>query len=49
MGDPGGGFVPVDKVTGRAFVVVWPFSNAQVLEIPATFEQPALTSSSAEP
>ncbi len=49
MGDPGGGFVPVDKVIGRAFVVVWPFSNAQVLEIPATFEQPALVSSTAEP
>ena len=49
MGDPGGGFVPVDKVIGRAFVVVWPFSNAQVLEIPATFDQPALASSTAEP
>ena len=42
MGDPGGGFVPVDKVIGRAFAVVWPLGNAQVLEIPATFEQPAL-------
>jgi signal peptidase I len=42
MGDPGGGFVPVDKVIGRAFAVVWPFGNAQILEIPATFEQPAL-------
>ncbi|MBM3688501.1 MAG: signal peptidase I [Actinobacteria bacterium] len=49
MGDPGGGFVPVDTVIGRALVVVWPFSNAQVLEIPATFEQPALTSPGAEP
>ena len=42
MGDPGGGFVPVDKVIGRAFAVVWPFGNAQILEIPATFDQPAL-------
>ncbi|MEZ5116262.1 MAG: signal peptidase I [Candidatus Nanopelagicales bacterium] len=42
QGDPGGGFVPVDRVLGRAFVVVWPFDHAQVLEIPATFEQPAL-------
>ncbi|MGA0979201.1 MAG: signal peptidase I [Candidatus Nanopelagicales bacterium] len=41
MGDPGGGFVPVDKVIGRAFAVVWPFGNAQILEIPAPFEQPA--------
>ncbi|TAK70790.1 MAG: signal peptidase I [Actinomycetota bacterium] len=45
QGDPGGGFVPVDQVLGRAFVVVWPWSNAQVLEVPATFEQPALTAS----
>ena len=42
MGDPGGGFVPVDRVIGRAFAVVWPVSNAQILEIPATFDQPAL-------
>jgi len=45
MGEPGGGFVPVDKVIGRAFAVVWPFSNAQILEIPATFEQPELVAS----
>ena len=40
LGDPGGGFVPIDRVIGRAFAVIWPFSHAQVLEIPATFEQP---------
>ena len=45
MGEPGGGFVPVDRVIGRAFAVVWPLSHAQVLEIPATFEQPALADS----
>jgi len=45
MGEPGGGFVPVDHVIGRAFAVVWPFSQAQILEIPATFEQPALVDS----
>lgn len=45
MGEPGGGFVPVDHVIGRAFAVVWPFSQAQFLEIPATFEQPALVDS----
>ena len=43
MGEPGGGFVPVDKVIGRAFAVVWPIGNAQLLEIPATFEQPGLS------
>lgn len=49
MGDPGGGFVPVDRVIGRAFAVVWPLANAQVLEIPATFEQPALEGSGPAP
>jgi signal peptidase I len=43
LGDPGGGFVPVENVVGRAFLVVWPVGNWQVLEIPATFEQPELS------
>jgi signal peptidase I len=43
MGDPGGGFVPLDRVLGRAFAVVWPLSDAQVLELPSTFDQPGLT------
>ena len=42
MGDPGGGTIPIDKVIGRAFVVVWPFSRAAVIPIPDTFNQPAL-------
>lgn len=45
LGDPGGGFVPVDRVVGRAFAVVWPLSDARILEIPSTFEQPSLTQS----
>jgi signal peptidase I len=49
MGDPGGGFVPVDRVIGRAFAVVWPVGNAQVLEIPQTFDQPALDGSGSAP
>lgn len=49
MGDPGGGFVPVDRVIGRAFAVVWPVGNAQVLEIPATFDQPALEGAGSSP
>lgn len=49
MGDPGGGFVPVDNVIGRAFAVVWPLGNAQILEIPQTFEQPALDEAPASP
>lgn len=37
MGDPGGGFVPVSSVVGRAMAVVWPVSQWQVLPIPDTF------------
>ena len=36
--DPGGGTVPVDKVVGRAFVIVWPVPRADVLEVPETFD-----------
>jgi signal peptidase I len=42
QGDPGGGAIPMDKVVGRAFVIVWPFSRAAILPIPDTFAQPAL-------
>jgi signal peptidase I len=31
------GTIPVDRVIGRAFVVVWPFSRAKALPVPATF------------
>ncbi|GII58978.1 hypothetical protein Pth03_73670 [Planotetraspora thailandica] len=40
--DPGGGTIPIDKVIGRAFVIVWPFGRAGILPIPQTFAQPAL-------
>jgi signal peptidase I len=46
LGDPGGGFVPTDRVIGRAFVVVWPFAHAGVLGIPDTFAQPKLAGGS---
>lgn len=46
LGDPGGGFVPTDRVIGRAFAVIWPLSRAQVLDIPDTFGQPTLARSS---
>lgn len=42
---PNRGTVPVDKVVGRAFVVVWPPSHVQVLQSPRTFQQPALDES----
>lgn len=38
LGDPGGGFIPVDDVVGKVFVVVWPWSHGKVLERPATFD-----------
>ncbi len=34
MGDPGGGFVPVDRALGRAFAVIWPKSQWQTLSEP---------------
>jgi len=46
LGDPGGGFVPTDRVIGRAFAVVWPFRDATLLPIPDTFAQPALAGGS---
>jgi signal peptidase I len=42
LGDPGGGFVPVDRVIGRAVAVIWPVSDSQLLNIPDTFNQPGL-------
>lgn len=37
LGDPGGGMVPVDRVIGRAFAIVWPLDRAQFLPIPEAF------------
>jgi signal peptidase I len=42
MSDPGTGTIPEDKVVGRAFLIVAPFSRWHILPIPSTFEQPAL-------
>jgi signal peptidase I len=42
LGDPGGGFVPVDAVVGRAFVRVWPFGRTGWLKQPVTFRQARL-------
>ncbi|MBW8486032.1 signal peptidase I [Actinomadura parmotrematis] len=46
-GDPGGGTIPVNRVIGRAFVIVWPLNHMGVLPIPKTFEQPALKGAAA--
>lgn len=42
IGDPGGGYIPVDDVVGKVFVVVWPWSRWQLLNKPGTFDDPAL-------
>ena len=47
LGEPGGGTVPADKVIGRAFVVVWPFTRMASVPIPETFKQPALQAAAA--
>ena len=46
VGYPGGGSIPESSVVGRAFIIIWPYSQWGVLNIPSTFEQPALNSSS---
>jgi signal peptidase I len=43
IGEPGGGFVGVDDVIGRAFVVVWPLDRLARLQRPDTFARPALS------
>lgn len=41
------GFVPVDKVVGRAVVVAWPVTRWATLPIPDTFDQPGIGTQSA--
>ncbi|WP_375256569.1 signal peptidase I [Streptomyces sp. PKU-EA00015] len=42
MEDVNGGFVPVEKVVGRAVVVAWPLNRWSTLPVPDTFEQPGV-------
>jgi signal peptidase I len=42
IGEPGGGTVPIDKVVGKAFVVIWPISHWRTLDIPDAFKQPEI-------
>jgi len=39
---PDDGTIPESQVVGRAFLVMWPFSQIGDLPIPGTFQQPAL-------
>jgi signal peptidase I len=45
--DPGNGTIPENMVVGRAFLIVWPPSRWRILQIPSTFGQPGIDSSSA--
>ncbi|MFD4140586.1 signal peptidase I [Streptomyces sp. NPDC058572] len=47
MEDKNGGFVPVDKVVGRAVVVAWPLSRWSTLPVPETFDQPGINKAAA--
>lgn len=38
LGDPGGGFVPVDDVVGKVVTVIWPLKHFAFINRPATFE-----------
>ena len=42
LDDGNNGTVPESEVIGRAFVVVWPFARADVLEVPQAFSGSAL-------
>ncbi|MFB7470378.1 signal peptidase I [Kitasatospora sp. NPDC056184] len=44
VNEPGGGFVPVKNVIGRAFVIAWPLSRWDTLPVPDTFGQKGLAS-----
>ncbi|MDI3388393.1 signal peptidase I [Streptomyces sp. B-S-A8] len=45
--DPGGGFVPVDNVVGRAIVKAWPIDRWGTLPVPDTFDQPGINTAAA--
>lgn len=47
MEDVNNGFVPVDKVVGRAVVVAWPLNRWSTLPVPGTFDQPGINTAAA--
>ncbi|AVZ75553.1 signal peptidase I [Streptomyces lunaelactis] len=47
MEDVNGGFVPVDKVVGRAVVVAWPINRWATLPVPDTFDQAGINAAAA--
>jgi signal peptidase I len=49
MEDVNRGFVPVEKVVGRAVVVAWPLDRWSTLPVPGTFDQPGIDAAAAAP
>jgi signal peptidase I len=49
LGEPGGGFVPVDRVVGRAVLVIWPLNRAATLPEPAAFSRVELAAGMPSP
>ncbi|MGX1506354.1 UNVERIFIED_CONTAM: signal peptidase I [Streptomyces graminofaciens] len=47
MEDVNRGFVPVDKVVGRAVVVAWPLDRWSTLPVPGTFDQAGIDAAAA--
>ena len=45
LGQEGNGTVPIDRVIGKAFVVVFPFDRIKLLPTPGTFDAPGLQAS----
>ena len=48
IGDPGGGAIPIDSVVGRAFVVIWPFSDMGLLTRPDAIDNEAIDAAQTE-
>jgi signal peptidase I len=38
MGDPGGGYVPVDLVVGKVWALIWPLGRAEIIDRPKTYQ-----------
>lgn len=49
VNEPGGGFVPVKNVVGRAFAEAWPVPRWSTLAVPGTFHQAQLNAPPATP
>ena len=47
ISDPGGGAIPIDSVVGRAFVVIWPFSDMGLLTRPDGIDNEAIDAAQA--